>query len=263
MNYYAAYLNLLHRVDRKLHMEKELHRVGIKADRIDGKYPIEFDQNDPRLKVMRDRTPGAIPCHFGQVDIMEKALDFGKNAFVMEDDLIFCSDFDKRMAIIDEFLEGIEWDIFWLGGTFHKNPTWHKLDYSRLPLEDKVPHKHENMKGICHCTLNRDWQPTFHERIVRTYGIWSTYAYIVNVNSIEKILTFLDKNLHLSIGIDWLMILGQPEWRTYCFLPGMVKQYDNESNIGNGITKFSGFAGLGGYWWQDRMEQFNPKKLRQ
>jgi hypothetical protein len=100
--------------------------------------------------------------------------------------------------------------------------------------------------------------------MVRTYGAFSTYAYIVNHNSIFKIFDLFDQHLHESIGIDWLFIKLQPQLNCFAFVPGCVKQMDNQSDIGDGMTIFSGFSKLNGteensrYWYQERMEDFNP-----
>jgi hypothetical protein len=37
----------------------------------------------------------------------------------------------------------------------------------------------------------------------------------------------------------------------------MAKQYDNQSDIGNGVTYFSEFQKLGQYWFADKMEDFD------
>ena len=39
----------------------------------------------------------------------------------------------------------------------------------------------------------------------------------------------------------------------------MAKQYDNQSDIGNGITYFSEFSKLGSFWFADKMEDFNTE----
>jgi len=244
MEYYASYINLPHRFDRDSRMKRELERVGIKAERTIGLYPHEVKEPKEKLEVMQKRTPGAIGCHYSQISVMAKAHFHGKNALVMEDDLVFCSDFNERMKIVDSFLEGKDWDVFWLGGTYHKEPTWHKSVNGK--------HTHPDLQN-CNCLLNKDWEKTDNPNIVKTYGIWSTYAYIVNYNSILKILKLLDDNVHLSIGIDWLFIYLQPQLNTFAFNPGMVKQYDNASDIGNGITKFSAFQRLGDYWFKDKI----------
>lgn len=250
-NTYAAFINLDHRTDRLAHMTKELARVGMEAERFRGlPWKELWDNAIPEQKhkwgFMHDirKTPGAIGCHVSQVSIMEKAYFHGKNAYVMEDDLIFCSDFQERVKIIEDFLSSNSWDIFWGGGTYTLQPAWHKSDNGK--------HTHPDLQ-MCNCTLDKDWEKTDNPRIVRTYGCWSTYAYIVNYNSIPKILKLLDENVHLSMGIDWLFILLQPQLKTFAFNPGMVRQYNNLSDIGSGITNFDGFKGLGRHWFADKI----------
>lgn len=252
MNTYNAYINLDHRIDRREHMERELARVGIQAERVGAinakGTAIELT---PNYQVMRNRTPGAIGCHMSQCLVMVTARDKEKHAFVMEDDLIFCTDIKERLEHIEKFTDAREWDVIWLGGTFHSPAFWHPRGPSR-------------MKPDCSANLGRDCEPTDDHRMMRTYGAFSTFAYIVNYHSIEKILALFDKHLHESIGIDWLFIKLQPQLKCFAYVPGCVKQMDNQSDIGNGITKFSGFAQLNGtiensrYWFQDRKEDFDP-----
>jgi hypothetical protein len=51
-------------------------------------------------------------------------------------------------------------------------------------------------------------------------------------------------------------------------VPGSVKQIDNLSDIGNGMTIFSGFSRLNGteensrYWYQENMNDFNPETFK-
>lgn len=257
MEYYAAFVNLDHRTDRLNHMTKELGRVGISAVRQRGIPWRELDINNPKYQVMINRTPGAAGCHMSQVAVIEKAYEAGKNAFVMEDDLVFASDFKERLEYIDNFLAGKEWDIFWLGATFHSPAYWHKIGQS-------------NMRPDCSAQLGKDFDNTDDPRIKRTYGAFCTYAYIVNYNSIQKVLGLLDAHLHESIGIDWLFIKLQPQLKCYAFVPGSVKQINNLSDIGTNsdgspaMTVFSGFSKLNGteensrYWFQDKISDFNP-----
>jgi len=252
-NIYSAYINMPHRFDRDIKMKAELNRIGLKAERINGMYPQEYTGNPEKVGAMQRRTPGAIGCHFSQVKIMEKALSLNKSALVMEDDLVFCNDFMERMDYVDEWMKTHDWDVFWLGGTYHVNPArWHNSS-------------HNQYLQRCQCHLNKDAEQTDDIRIMKTYGCWSTYAYIVNIKSLPKILQLLDENVHLSMGIDWLFILLQPQLNTFAFAPGCVKQYDNLSDIGINhlgtaqVTKFSAFANLGAYWFQERMIDFNPE----
>lgn len=236
-NCYISFVNLDLRKDRLHKMEKELARVNLPAVRTRGQLPSEYQGDPARVKVMQDRTPGAIGCHFSQVKIMFDAMSRNQHAFVMEDDLVFCDDFHERMAIISAFCETHAWDVIWLGGTFHIHP----------------PHWHKH-------TLGRDAQRTDHPRMMRTFGAFCTYAYIINKDSLPNVLLGLDEQLETSIGIDYAFIQMQPKLKTFAFVPGCITQYDNQSNIGTGMTRFSRFAKLGPHWFQQRMRDFDPDK---
>ena len=114
---FIAFVNLEHRTDRLEHMNNQLSRVGLNAIRVRGLLPNEYSGDPSKVEVMRKRTPGAIGCHMSQVFIMREALRLGKNAWVMEDDLIFCNDFRDRVEYMSKFLQGRDWDVMWLGGT--------------------------------------------------------------------------------------------------------------------------------------------------
>lgn len=243
---YASFINLDHRTDRLAHMQAQLAKIGLSAERTRGLLPHEVNQPDHKTAVMQVRTPGAIGCHYSQVSVIQKAYELGKSALVMEDDLVFCNDFNRRMDIVENFLNTHEWDVFWLGGTYHIPAQWHSR-------------QHNPDLQMCKCSLGVDHAETDNPHIRRTYGIWSTYGYIVNYKSIPKILELLDQNVYRSMGIDWLFILLQPELNTFCFNPGMVKQYDNISDIGRmgdgsaAVTRFSGFAHLGSHWFKENL----------
>lgn len=241
---YMSYVNLAERQDRLIRMEMELSRVGLSATRFEAFKTNEHAWDWRHTEKMMRTTPGAIGCMYSQMKIMELAYEQKKSAIVLEDDLVFATDIEQRLDYIEGFLNRQEdWDIFWLGATFHKEPVWHAKGHPQMPY--------------CNCELHRDWQPTEDEKILRTYGIWSTYGYVVNFYKIQKILDLLKKNMHKTIGIDWEFIFLEPELKTFCFIPGSIKQYDNLSNIGKGVTMFSGFSKLGDYWFQDRIGDFN------
>jgi len=233
------FVNLDSRWDRLDLMTKACNEAHIPATRVRGMLPSEYKGNPKRVEVMQNRTPGAIGCWFSQVKIMQEALKQKKHAWVMEDDLIFCKDFHLRLHYMEQFLAKCNWwDILWLGATFHVNPPyWHKKD------------------------LGRDAETTDDPRMMRTYGAFCTYAYVVRDRSIERVLHLLDEWLDLSMGIDWAMIQIQPQLQTFAFVPGSVIQRDNKSDIGKGMTIFSGFSKLGPYWFAQRMEDFDPTKF--
>lgn len=250
-DYYCSFVNLDHRTDRLSHITKQLDRVGMPVIRQRGYKPEELKHEKGILTMMK-RTPGAVGCHFSQVEIMHKALNRDKHALVMEDDIIFCEDFEKRFSLFHGFLGRTDWDVFWLGGTFHSPAFWHPKGRSKMTPD-------------CSARLGKDCE-VYEDRFMRTYGAFCTYAYIVNKNSIDKILDLFDKHLHESIGIDWLFIKLQPQLNCFAFVPGSVKQMDNQSDIGEGMTVFSGFSRLNGtienskYWYQERIEDFNHKE---
>lgn len=246
---YAGFVNLDSRPDRLEHMNIQLANAGLDAIRHRGILPGEVIDN--RIEVMRNRTPGAIGCHFAQVEVMKKAFELGKSALIMEDDLIFCSDFQQRLEYISKWTESHEWDVIWLGASFHVPAFWHKVGRSGMPPN-------------CSAQLGIDCEVTDDPRMIRTYGAFATFAYIVNYNSIQKISALFDKHLHESIGIDWLYIKLQPQLKCFSFVPGCVKQMDGRSNIGSGDTIWSGFLKLNGtfensaYVYQNKMTDFDP-----
>jgi GR25 family glycosyltransferase involved in LPS biosynthesis len=244
-NCYTTYINLDHRKDRRDHMEKELSRVGISAIRSGGMLIDECisKYGEEKIKTMRGRHVGAVGCHYSQVRAMENALNCGKDAFIMEDDLVFSSDVISRLDHAQNFLNNNEWDVFWLGGTyFLESPVWHGIGHTYKDLRE------------CKCSLGKDAETTSDKRIMRTYGCWSTYAYIVNKNSLERILNLLDENVSSSYAIDFLFIKLQPWLKTFAFNPGMVKQIDGDSDISGGKRIFSDFSSLGPHWFSDIIE---------
>lgn len=243
---YAGYVNLDSRTDRLSHIQHELTKLSIPAFRQRGILPEEVlaVEPDDKTYVMLHRTPGALGCWAGQVAIMQTALEQNKHALVFEDDVVLCDDINDRLNLIKNFCDNHDWDIIWLGGTYHVEPTWHK--------KEGEYHTHPDMQ-FCECDLNRDWESTDDINIVRTYGCWSTYAYIVNRKRIPIILERLNDNMYRSQGIDHCMIYLQAQLDTFAFNPGCVKQYDNQSNIGNGITQFSTFQSLGKHWFADKL----------
>ncbi len=229
------YVNLASRPERNAHARNEFAKAGLAARRFDAFTPNEWPGDPAKVLRMRNRTPGAIGCYQSQTHVMRTERGNAGMVGVFEDDVVFCDDIQARLNYIEEHLTW-EWDIFWLGATFHCNPAvWHLK------------------------TLGRDAERTSDKHILRTYGIWSTYAYFVNGRSVRRVLDAFDQNIHRSDGIDHCTILYvQPVLRTFCFVPGCCWQMDSRSDIGSGITEFSHFKDLGPYAWTKRMEEFQP-----
>jgi len=260
---YISYVNLDHRQDRLNSITSQLNKHGIEAVRTPGIYPHERSEDKSRMIAMLKRKQvGALGCYLAQVDVMKKALELNMHAFVMEDDIVLCEDFNKRIEYIDNWIKkgsGYDflgmpvvgdrsWDVIWLGGTFHVGtPYW---DQKRNE-QDRI---------------GKDVQTTNDPRMLRSYGSFSTFAYIVNRDSISKVLNLLDEFLPQSIGIDYSFIQLSHKMNNYVFVPGCAKQIDNASDQHEGaFTEFSRFSRLNGteensrYWYQERMEDFNPE----
>jgi GR25 family glycosyltransferase involved in LPS biosynthesis len=247
---YAKFVNLAHRTDRLAHMQQEIGKLGIIPERFEA---IRTTDNswcrEPYITMFR-RTKGAIGCMLSQMEIMKEALDRNVDCMVMEDDLKVCQDFPERMDYAERFLNTHPWDIFWCGATVSVNPPyWNVANNRELPLANP---------------LWRDAECTDDPRILRTFGCFCTYCYVINRDSLLKILNLLDSVMSESIGIDHSMIRLQPQLNTFCLVPGSVFQIDNLSDIGQGVTNFTPFLKLNGtlensaYVFQDKMDSFNP-----
>jgi len=250
---YASFINLDSRPDRLAHITEQVKKLPFKAERTRGIPWREVEAKPEDIAVMQARTPGAIGCHFSQVSVMREAYNREEDALVMEDDIIFCEDIKLRLEYIDLWKEKNEWDVIWLGASFHVGPPfWHPIGPSKMSPD-------------CSANLGYDAKLTADPYMVRTYGAFCTFAYIVNYKSMDKIFALFDRHLRTSIGIDWLFIKLQPQLKCYSFVPGCSRQMDNRSDIGNGDTIWSNFLKLNGtyenssYVYQEKITDFNAK----
>jgi FkbM family methyltransferase len=247
---YPMFINLDHREDRRQHIKEQLERVGIKADRVRGVYFHEVeDSKNPKYKTMVDSCKNQLGCYTAHINCLERAYKVGSSALIFEDDAYLCEDFLERMDYIQNFLNNNEWDVVWFGGTYHLEPTWHDLPHTNSGNLD------------CTCTKGVDVERTDDPRIVRTYGCWSTAGYLVNYNSIPKILHMLEEVVHRSTAIDHSFIMIEPFTKTFAMIPALMKQIDNHSDNYDNINKFSDFAHLGRQWYADKMEDVDPSSI--
>jgi GR25 family glycosyltransferase involved in LPS biosynthesis len=226
------YINLSHRLDRLEHIRRELKKVGLQANRFDALRKEDYRGAAENVMEMQ-HTPNTIGNWLSHTAVIGKARP-GKVVGLLEDDALLCSDMRQRLGYIaDCFHE--PWDIFFLGATVHINdPHWHKDD------------------------LGRDCEPTNVKHIWRVYGAFSNQGYLINGESSGKILQMMQERMPYSRGSDHALIQIQPQLNCYCFVPGMVFQIDGQSDIGDGITRFSAFReSLGDYVWADRLEDFD------
>lgn len=239
------YINLSRRPDRREHAEAEFAKVGIDAQRFEAFTPDQWRGTPEQVARMQagvpGGTPGAIGCFHSQTEVIRTVVDTDRVVCVCEDDVVFCEDLKTRLAYLDEHLMW-DWDIIWGGATFHVPGVWcHHED-----CKDWGP------------SIGRDVVPTNDPHILRAYATWSTYCYFVNGIHARKVLDLFDANIHRARGIDHLCIILGDQLNAYSFVPGCSWQMDGQSNIGDGVTDFSGFKKLGAYSWTDYMGDFDP-----
>jgi len=237
------YINLASRKDRNEHAKAEFAKAGLTAERFEALRPEQWPgdpQKVARMTAKRGGTPGAIGCYLSQTEVIRTVAGTDGIVAVCEDDVCFCEDIQKRLDYTEAHLTW-DWDIFYLGATFHVPGVWCK---------------HEDCRDWG--AIGKDVEPTTDPHIMRVYGEWGTYAYFVNGRNAQKVLDLFDANIHRARGIDHLAIILGDKLNAYCFVPGCCWQYDNQSNIGNGITRFSGFKSLGPYAWTANMSDFDP-----
>lgn len=233
------FINLSSRTDRRDHAEQQFAKQGITANRFEAFLPEEWNGPAEQVQRIKNRTPGAIGCYMSQIEVM-RTCDADSIVAVCEDDVVFAPDMADRIRYAESALPE-DWDVFYLGATFHVPGEWYKD-----PECASWGHR-----GV-------DAEQVGDSRIMRVFGMWGTYAYFVNGAKMEKVVDLLQENCHRSDGIDHnFMELGD-KVNAYCMVPGMAWQYDNQSNIGHGVTMFSGFKKLGPYVWADDMYDFDP-----
>ncbi len=225
------YINLSHRLDRKKHIREQLDKAGIEARRFNALRKEAYEGSREAVAQMQ-HTPNTIGNWLSHTAVIAKATP-GNIIGLLEDDALICQDFQERMAYIEANFSH-DWDIFFLGGTFHDD------------------------RGVWHPELGKDHELTHTKHIVRTYGAFSNQGYLINGNSSAKILEMMQERMPYSRGSDHALIQIQPQLNCFCFVPGMVFQIDTTSDIAQGITRFSGFLkSLGQYAWTDTLDEFD------
>lgn len=233
MNIDWHYINLSHRTDREEHIQGQLSRAGITAQRFEALKKEDYNGPTEDVALMQS-TPNTIGNWLSHTSVIGLAAP-GDIVGVLEDDAMICLDLLKRLDYIEKKMPSNLWDIFFLGATFHTDPggKWHK-------------------------ELGCDYALTSIKHIVRVFGAFSNQGYLVNGDSSKQILFGMKERMRHSRGSDHALIQLQPLLRCYAFVPGCVFQIDGPSDIAKGVTRFSNFRrSLGSYVWADRLEDFD------
>lgn len=226
------WINLSHRQDRRDYMEGVLGKAGLRAERFEAFRKEDWPGAMPPKMAATPNTLGNFLSH---VALMDLAAATGRVVGVLEDDVVLCSDLAERLDYVARVFDR-EWDLFFLGATYHVNPpVWHKA------------------------TLGRDFELTGVRHIHRTYGCWSNYAYLVNPDRAARLAGLMRAGMAETAGSDTLLIeLQREQIACYSFTPGAAFQADMQSDIGRGVTVFSHFRqSLGPYVYAERLGDFD------
>ncbi len=226
------WINLSHRADRRVQMRRELQKAGIEAQRFEALRKEDYEGPRETVTSML-ATPNTIGNWLSHTAVIRKAAKSGGVVGLLEDDAMICADFTDRLQYVQDNFRR-PWDIFFLGATFHAD------------------------EGVWHPELGHDCEMTDVPHILRVYGAFSNQGYLINGESAPRILEMMQEVMPRSRGSDHALIQIQPALNCYAFVPGMVFQYDGQSDIGQGITRFSDFRRtLGEYVWADKLEDFD------
>ena len=196
------FINLSTRQDRLHNIMQELSKIDVTAERFEA-----CTHNSPShgFNLLRHNN-GQKGCSLSHITLM---MNFdksqGKHLGIFEDDAFFCEDFQSRWKYIEENFNR-DWDIFFMDSFYHLN------DY---------PRKHHDI----------EYELTDIKYIHRVYSHFCTHSYVINVNSIDKILQLYRENISKTWAIDALQIIVEPMLNCYAFTPGMAGQISNKSDI--------------------------------
>jgi GR25 family glycosyltransferase involved in LPS biosynthesis len=180
-------INLDRRLDRWESVSKQLKDLNVEFTRVsavDGK----------ALEI-----PGWQACTMSHRKVLQEAQDIGlNNVLIFEDDVVFTKDFSERLSkAIAELPE--DWDIFYLGASFHKTTVQISSQLSRAD---------------------------------ETY---CNHAIGINKSTIDLLLKKVSEN----DVIDKVIASLQSQIKAYAITPSICVQYANHSDIQEKYVDYS------------------------
>lgn len=222
-NWKSYYINLDHREDRRQHIERVFKKVGIKAERLSGKTDNDV-VNFPEIKLASIcktpdcfnnkksiflHSPGNWGCTLSHYSILKKHLDSKDKRIlaIFEDDAYFSEDFNERLKYLQDNFD-LDWDFFYLG-------SW-----CRLIKDEKTKIKYV-------------WR--IRDIVLGGHG------YLVNPKSLPKIIELVKEKAKETEIIDSIYCHLIPYLKMYAFIPGMVSQIVDKSDIKNSKGNYPAF----------------------
>jgi GR25 family glycosyltransferase involved in LPS biosynthesis len=196
------YINLDHRTDRRIHIEQQLHSIGLPGQRISAIY---------------DRTRGILGCGKSHVLAIETFLKSGATyGIILEDDFTFIDNLETtRQLFRDFFKANIDWDVVMLAGNVLKD------EEGPLPILRKVLDA-QTTSGYM---VTRKFAPVLLENL--RHGVGHLERHYAQTGL---------KNHNYCLDIYWKQLQPQNKW--YIFNPKMGKQMESYSDIERKHTNY-------------------------
>jgi hypothetical protein len=192
-------INLEHRTDRRITMEKQLLRIGWQADF----FPAIRPTNAGEFSSI-----GARGCFLSHLSVLRNAQKTGvRQLVILEDDVNFAPEFVERWTLSISSLETLEWSIFYPGHTLKGLPA----GLSRIAADTHIRCAH--------------------------FMVINGHAILTLINGLERILSRpaghpLGGPMHVD-GAYSTLRTQDPSLVTYAFSPVLGYQRPSRTDIGN------------------------------
>lgn len=202
-------INLVEREDRLKNSIKQLSFFGLQNYEIFEAIKPKFDEIDTRLYenysknlsyCYKKYVVGATGCKLSHLKIIKNAMEKNYDKImILEDDFLFCENFNSQLFQFLKNLKDINWDMLYLGG-----------NNRCLPISS-------------YCI------PTKIKNLYKCNEVKCTHAYILDSKLFPKIVKDLET---YTAEIDNYYVTEiQPYYDCYICDPIIVKQVDSFSNI--------------------------------
>ena len=207
-------INLAHRADRWEDVSKEFAKHLLIVERVEAVNGKEV------FREGLNRHAGAYGLVLTNIKIFEDAISKGyMKILILEDDIKFAEDVNEKFWKKMQYLPD-DWNMLYLGG--NSQFTWGKFDMVSGDKSVEITKKNYN---------------TFDYELVRTRHTQSSYA--IGFNK-KTLVDFLEKLRATREPIDVLQTtLQKTLYKTYVFLPTLVKHIDGYSDITNMFFNYS------------------------
>jgi GR25 family glycosyltransferase involved in LPS biosynthesis len=198
-------ISLKRNEERREAVSREFFKFGIHNvtffDAVD-KRDLIVPELSEKLELDGNLASGILGCMLSHVALIKKAKELGlKEICIFEDDIIFCDDFNRRIAYLESL--NLDFDMITLGGHFTK------------------PHKPLTPNDIDAIKTNAD-------HIYRVMHQGGTYAYIIN----ENVYDFIIRNCTYNYGMDqFYSDHVYSRFNCYAFVPFLVSCAQTVSDI--------------------------------